>query len=1034
MTFATSKKVVGRIPMVALAADIDTCANTYGQGGCAAGKSTPTPTLDMHFAGLSPSLTPRVGTAVFTCTRAGATATRVNESGLIEVVAADTARFDYDPVTLECRGLFAEESRTNLAYLSEQLTSGGDGGWLNSSSTNIVIYSNTDVAPDGTVTADTVSDESGALTGRVQQNRSITSSSNTYCLSWFIKKTTSDTHYAYINVFILGGTAVSRSITVDTNSGAITFSTAVNSGVEDYGDYWRVWMTSADNASGNNTIAFALYPAFNTTGDSASEPSLTGSKVAWGCQVEVGAAPSSYIPTPTTAAVTRNADRILCTDISGFHNVSESTVFVEGEKQYISGATAYPRLFSFSNPSLTNQISSFVIEAEGAARGYVSADSVLQASMHTGAITAGEVFRMAIAYKANDFAASRDGAASVADTSGTMPTVDRMGIGQNGSGGNIFNGHILRLVYWPSRLTNAQLEALSGYGTFDMSAACYNTYKTCQDKANYNKATKTFNFFQPHSNLPIGIEGFPCIVGNPTTTPTRITPDKGLGWRGSISIRMQDFPHHDRGIDPYFATRTYDASSQGTFFGKLKARNPYYKGRLMRLLVGYINDDFSWIDFETRTYVIDKIDGPDGNGRVTISGKDILELADDKRAQIPAPSSGSLSVDYTAGVSTTLVLQSGEGVDYSIDPYTGNSISVIYPGYVRVGDNVLKYTGVSTDTLTGVVGGQFGSTDSDLSIDDQVQLCVYFNSVNVVDILNYVLRNYANIPEEYIPYDAGRDTPTGIDDEWDLEKADWLSANDLTHVITEPTGVNSLIVKLMEQNLIYIWWDEINRKIKLKAIAPALKNESPIAISDTYDIVENSMSVVDDPKDRISQLWVYYDKIDITGDNEPNNYRIWEIQADPDSEGVNAHGEKSVKVIYADWLRSANAGLVVTLAGRLLNRFNETPKTVKFSLDARKNDIWTGDNSILNSRMFQGFDGANVLQKIQILQALEKEPGHLYEYIAQSTVYMLIKYGFVTPDAMNDYLDETDENKASYGFITDDDGLMSNGDNGYYIA
>jgi hypothetical protein len=411
-----------------------------------------------------PSLTPRKGTATFPCTRAGATATRVNESGLIEVVAADTARFDYDPVTLECRGLFAEESRTNLAYLSEQLTSGGGGGWLNSSSTNIVIYSDTDVAPDGTVTADTVSDESGASTGRVQQNRSITSSSNTYCLSWFIKKTTSDTHYAYINVFILGGTAVSRSITVDTNSGAITFSTAVNSGVEDYGDYWRVWMTSADNASGNNTIAFALYPAFNTTGGSVSEPSLTGSKVAWGCQVEVGAAPSSYIPTPTTAAVTRNADQILCTDISGFHNVSECTVFVEAEKQYISGATAYPRLFSLSNPSLTDQIASFVVEVDGAASGYVRYDSASQASMNTGAITAGEVFRMAIAYKANDFATSRDGVASVADTSGTMPTVDRMGIGQNGGGGNIFNGHIRRLVYWPSRLTNAQLEEISNYG------------------------------------------------------------------------------------------------------------------------------------------------------------------------------------------------------------------------------------------------------------------------------------------------------------------------------------------------------------------------------------------------------------------------------------------------------------------------------------------------------------------------------------------------------------------------------------------
>jgi hypothetical protein len=48
-----------------------------------------------------------------TCVRAG-DSTRTNSSGVIELVAANTARIDYDPVTLACKGLLIETGRTNL--------------------------------------------------------------------------------------------------------------------------------------------------------------------------------------------------------------------------------------------------------------------------------------------------------------------------------------------------------------------------------------------------------------------------------------------------------------------------------------------------------------------------------------------------------------------------------------------------------------------------------------------------------------------------------------------------------------------------------------------------------------------------------------------------------------------------------------------------------------------------------------------------------------------------------------------------------
>jgi hypothetical protein len=60
--------------------------------------------LDFTTAALDPRIT---------FTRSGNTATVTNSSGVIVGINADLPRFDFDPVTLVCRGLLIEEPRTN---------------------------------------------------------------------------------------------------------------------------------------------------------------------------------------------------------------------------------------------------------------------------------------------------------------------------------------------------------------------------------------------------------------------------------------------------------------------------------------------------------------------------------------------------------------------------------------------------------------------------------------------------------------------------------------------------------------------------------------------------------------------------------------------------------------------------------------------------------------------------------------------------------------------------------------------------------
>ena len=75
--------------------------------------------LDLQFAA-DKILTARKGpTPVFT---RASTGTFIGSDGLIQSAAINAARFDHDPVTLASRGLLIEESRTNLVFPSDTLT------------------------------------------------------------------------------------------------------------------------------------------------------------------------------------------------------------------------------------------------------------------------------------------------------------------------------------------------------------------------------------------------------------------------------------------------------------------------------------------------------------------------------------------------------------------------------------------------------------------------------------------------------------------------------------------------------------------------------------------------------------------------------------------------------------------------------------------------------------------------------------------------------------------------------------------------
>jgi hypothetical protein len=181
-----------------------------------------------------------------------------------------------------------------------------------------------------------------------------------------------------------------------------------------------------------------------------------------GAQMEAGAFPTSYIPT-TSATVTRAADVASITGaaFSSFYNQTEGTVFSDcvgtfSSTQVLVNIAATAANTATSAISLASNLTSS--QKRVRVRDAASAD---QASLALGGSSSGSRTRIAAAIKANDFAASLDGGAAVTDTTGTVPTVVLIEIGSAPSGVTLGTQLHRRITYWPVRLANTTLQAIS---------------------------------------------------------------------------------------------------------------------------------------------------------------------------------------------------------------------------------------------------------------------------------------------------------------------------------------------------------------------------------------------------------------------------------------------------------------------------------------------------------------------------------------------------------------------------------------------
>jgi len=413
----------------------------------------PKPTIDLQFAGAT-SLDNRI-----TFTRAS-TATFFNSAGVLTSAAVNAPRFDYNPSTLAPRGLLIEEQRTNLLVQSENFAT----TW---STANVTVTANTTTAPDGTSTAETFDDD--VANGVHDVNQSIvTTTGTTYTLSAFLK----NVNRQYAILACSGSASSYASAKFDLSAGTLGSTVASGAGwsvtsssITSVGSGWyRCTITFVVGTTTGNAARIGM--ATDGTTFTASQRGLevyTGSDktiFVWGAQLEAGAFATSYIPT-TTTALTRSADvaSMTGTNFSSWFNAVEGTLFVEAQYPF-AVASGSNNGFAEIDDGTFNEAFAIYVSPAGNSNFLVRDGGVSQAQIAISGMTANTVIKIAGSYKLNNFQQATNGTLGSADTSGTLPTVTRLALGDVAVGQKL-NGYIQRIAYYPTRLANAQLQALT---------------------------------------------------------------------------------------------------------------------------------------------------------------------------------------------------------------------------------------------------------------------------------------------------------------------------------------------------------------------------------------------------------------------------------------------------------------------------------------------------------------------------------------------------------------------------------------------
>ena len=352
-----------------------------------------------------------------------------------EVFENDVPRLDYSDGS--CASLLLEPQRTNELIYSNSFDNvawGKNSGGINTSIGTNGIEPNVAISPDGTSNASRVN--------------FITQSDLDLGLGQTISSSSGNTHL--FSVYVKGeGSNIGKQINIRVKRSSGGAYIGFDNSITLTSEWQRVKLNPLTLITDNNGARIIV-----------SSNDATNCLIAFS-QGEQGDYPTSYIPT-TSASTTRSADVCNNAGTSATFNDSEGVLFAEIAANAL---TSTLEMLSLSDGTYNNVVlfryydtSSNDIQVQ------VKVAGSAQASMLFTLTDATSFNKIALKYKANDFALWVNGIEVATDTSGntfSANTLNRLSF-DRGDGGNDFYGKTKQLMVFDEALSDEELSDLTG--------------------------------------------------------------------------------------------------------------------------------------------------------------------------------------------------------------------------------------------------------------------------------------------------------------------------------------------------------------------------------------------------------------------------------------------------------------------------------------------------------------------------------------------------------------------------------------------
>ena len=173
-------------------------------------------------------------------------------------------------------------------------------------------------------------------------------------------------------------------------------------------------------------------------------------------------------------------------------------------------------------------------------------------------------------------------------------------------------------------------------------------------------------------------------------------------------------------------------------------------------------------------------------------------------------------------------------------------------------------------------------------------------------------------------------------------------------------------------------------------------NFLPDVITQEGNIVAGSVTIEEVPKDRASQVYVYYGlRTPILPIGDKFSYRTAEAFIDVDSEFQ--YGEPAVKEIFCRWINTAV--IARAFGGAYIKRFRDVRRHITFNLTAKDiAQFWTGDVAEISHFMYVDFTGAEKVSQWLITSAETVEQGGVYRFVAEDNGSAGVLWEWVADD------------------------------------